>query len=268
MNSPLPLQGLTVWVTRPRGQERSLCERIRALGGRALSFPTIEILPPQDRDALDRLAADAHRFTRAVFVSRNAVSWAARLLPPGVLAQLRALPVFCPGAGSAAALRERGFGAAVHGAGDSEALLALPELQRQRVAGETFLIVRGVGGRELLRAELERRGANVCYAQVYRRAMPERHPEIAEKTCREFPPDWILIHSCEGLRNLCEMMTKTWRQRLLAARLAVLGRRMADLAVELGFTQTPVVAAEPSDAGLLDCMLQPRSTHPARRDGS
>ncbi len=106
-----------------------------------------------------------------VFISPNAVTFAGRLLeghslPDG--ARLAAV-----GSGTAQALQQAGFKVDLlpDARFDSEGLLALPELSR--LAGRRVVIVRGEGGRPLLGDELRARGADVVYAEVYRRSRPE-----------------------------------------------------------------------------------------------
>jgi uroporphyrinogen-III synthase len=69
-----PLAGRQVLVTRPAHQSASLCERIEALGGRALVAPTIATGPGDDAamaDAVRGLAAG--RFTGLCLTSANGV---------------------------------------------------------------------------------------------------------------------------------------------------------------------------------------------------
>ena len=96
---------------------------------------------------------------------------------PALLSQRQWPPHLLPaaiGQGTVRALAAHG----VHGCiapeqrFDSEALLALPELQAERVAGQRVLILRGDGGRELLAETLSARGALVDLVSCYRRLPP------------------------------------------------------------------------------------------------
>src|SRR5690606_1108339 len=113
-------------------------------------------------------------FDKAVVVSANA----ARL----ALEQLRAAPQpaatgcdwFAVGAGSAAPLRAAGV--SVPGPDQdatSEGLLALPAFAQ--VAGQRVLVIRGEGGRDVLRAGLVARGARVSFCELYRRVPDDSH---------------------------------------------------------------------------------------------
>ncbi|MDZ4262360.1 MAG: uroporphyrinogen-III synthase, partial [Pseudomonadota bacterium] len=140
---------------------------------------------------------------------------------------------------------------------DSEALLALAELQQ--VEGSRVLIVRGEGGRELLAEALSQRGASVEYAEVYRRIRPERDLGALQN---HGPIDLITATSNASLQNLYDMASAPQRRWLLQLPLVVIGQRCAALAQQLGF-QTPAnVAAEISDTGLLQAMLNWRRQYP------
>ena len=54
---------------------------------------------------------------------------------------------------------------------DSESLLTVPEIIN--VAGKKILIVRGVGGRDVLAETLKTRGAHVSFAECYQRINPQ-----------------------------------------------------------------------------------------------
>jgi len=114
---------------------------------------------------------------------------------------------------------------------DSEGLLALPELVD--MSGRRVLILRGEGGRELLAEELRGRGAQVDYAEVYRRALPMTDPgPLIERWVRDVQV--VLASSVEVLENLTDLLGEPGRDLLRATPLVVVSQRMAARAQGLG----------------------------------
>ena len=256
MSGPCRLDGRVVLVTRPAAQAETLCRAIEALGGSAVQFPTVEILPARDSEAARQLLAAA--WDVVVFVSRNAVEQALALLEPASR-QASGTPfggarLAAVGKATAAAIREAGLSPAlVPDTGfDSEALLELPGLQQ--VQGWRVLIVRGDGGRPVLAQTLSARGAEVVFAEVYRRAVPRAD-------AAELLPDWqerldyVTTTSDAVLTNLVEMLPASALPWLLGLPVAVLSERNAESALKMGF-RTVAVATEASDAGLCDALCR------------
>lgn len=210
-----PLSGRGIVITRPREHALALAERIRAAGGDPILFPTIEILPPQNQDAVSWIITRLERFQLAIFVSPTAA-----LRGHGLVSASRSWPeglrVAAVGAGTAKALRERGFRDVIspEGKADSEALAALAELQDLR--GKPVVIFRGQGGREWLGRELEARGARVEYAECYRRARPEADARALLARWQTGAVDAVSITSAEGLANLFAMLGPTGERYLRA----------------------------------------------------
>jgi uroporphyrinogen-III synthase len=163
-----PLGGAGILVTRPAGQAEGLMQRLADLGANPLAFPALAILAPADPARLHTVLARLADYQLAIFISPNAVERGLAAIPTWPAS----LPVAAVGKGTAARLRQAGFSqvlAPADGA-DSEHLLALPELAD--MTGQAVLILRGVGGRELLAETLTARGARVDYAECYRRGAP------------------------------------------------------------------------------------------------
>jgi uroporphyrinogen-III synthase len=159
-----PLDGIGVLVTRPPHQAMPLCRALEAQGARVVRFPALEIVPLAEPRELEAQLAVAGRFDLIIFSSANAVRYGAALLN-----ERRGLTLAAVGPATARALNQAGYRVAVlssEGA-DSESLLRHPKLAA--VAGNRILLVKGSGGRDLLRAELTRRGAAVTAIDVYRR---------------------------------------------------------------------------------------------------
>lgn len=248
-----PLAGVGVLVTRPAAQAEPLCRRIEAAGGRAIRFPVLEILDPADRAPLLGVIDRLDTFDLAIFISPNAVTKTLNLLL-GRRALPPCLRIAAIGRGSARELTRAGITADIVPPRpyNSEALLASPALQA--VAGQRIVIFRGDGGREVLGDELRRRGAQVEYAEAYRRVRPDTDVGRLQRHWARGELDVVTVTSGEGLRNLFELVGKLGREWLRRTPLVVVSERGAALAHELGCRETHV-APEASDEGLVAALI-------------
>lgn len=249
-NVARPLSGARVLVTRPAAQAQRLAELIEQAGGEAVRFPALEIAPPRDTTALGRVLADIARAEFAIFISPNAVVHGlAHLKARGGLPPR--LAVAAIGRGTTKALTDAGVTNVISPTegSDSEALLALPQLND--VTGKRIVIFRGEGGRELLGDTLRARGAEVVYAECYRRMRPttDAAPLNAQITAGGL--DIVTVTSVETLRNLYDMLDAPVRARLCRLPIVVVGSRQAEACRALGWTREPVVARDASDEAIL-----------------
>lgn len=200
MNASGPLAGLGVVLTRPPEQSRAFAARLEAAGARVISCPSLSIVPvtPSGESAAALARLPTARF--AIFVSANAVEHglaaarAAGPWPAGVTAA-------AVGQATASGLREAGIAGVIapSGRADSEALLALPELQAVR--GAPIIVFRGVGGREHLRTVLESRGAQVSYVECYRRERPVTDPRATREALGRGEIHAVHAMSAESVEN-------------------------------------------------------------------
>jgi uroporphyrinogen III methyltransferase / synthase len=70
-----PLFGRRILITRPRAQASAFSRGIEDLGGEVVEFPTIEILPPNSYDLLDRAINEIESYHWLIFTSVNGVSY-------------------------------------------------------------------------------------------------------------------------------------------------------------------------------------------------
>ncbi|HEY9148355.1 MAG TPA: uroporphyrinogen-III synthase, partial [Gammaproteobacteria bacterium] len=140
---------------------------------------------------------------------------------------------------------------------DSEGLLALPGLQAVR--GKRILILRGNGGRELMAATLRDRGAQVDYAEVYRREPPDTAAAEAGWLGKT---DIITVTSSEALQNLVALTDVAQRPQLLAKPLVVVSERAAALAHALGFKSPALVTPQTSDEAIVEAVSQWAAANP------
>jgi uroporphyrinogen-III synthase len=226
---PCNLGGLNVLVTRPAEQAAEFAEKVSAVHGRPVSFPTLEVLGPPDKQAARARLAGLRSVDVLVFVSANAVRYAFPMMPDDIPLDLQVAAV---GAATARALEEIGLDPTlVPERMDSEGLLALPQLQS--VEGQHILIVRGNGGRETLRETLQARGAQVDYVEVYRRRIPERNPANLIRNWDRLV-DVVTATSAQILDNLFTLLGEEGVPLLQATPLIVPSRRIAEHAAQRG----------------------------------
>jgi uroporphyrinogen-III synthase len=252
--SDKPLAGKGIVVTRPAQQAERLAGLIRAAGGEAILYPVIEIRDVVDPQPLYDLIDRLDEFDLAVFISPNAAHQAL-----GAIAGRRALPatlaIAAVGPGTARGLAGLGVANVIApgGRGDSEALLALPQLGEPR--GKRVVIFRGDGGRELLADELTARGALVEYATCYRRVRPDLDPAPLIAAWDRGGLHAVAVTSSEGLRNLCEMAGAAGRMLLARTPLFVTHPRIGQTARELGLSNV-IVTTESGDEGLVAALIE------------
>lgn len=252
-----PLAGLDLWVTRPAGQADRLIALLQQAGATVSHLPLLAIEPLPLTAAARRLLLDLDRYQAVIFISSNA----ARLGAEAILDLWPQLPTgidwLAVGAATRSTLAEFDIAAEIPTDGsDSEALLALPQLSRERVDGHSILIVRGRGGRETLRQQLQARGARVDYLELYRRICPASTLERIQHWSGPLP-DLVIASSGEGIDHLRRAVTGPL-QPLLDRPLLLPSARLVQHACELGFHQ-PLLANSASDAALLTALLQWRN---------
>ncbi|MBI3899772.1 MAG: uroporphyrinogen-III synthase [Gammaproteobacteria bacterium] len=248
------LAGVGVLVTRPAHQAESLVRLIEQAGGVAIRFPAMAIAPPTDPQRLSLLLDRLAEFQFAIFISANAVQQAFAALRARGQVWPPAVRPICVGPTSARALAEHGLHDPLVPTErfDSEGVLALPALTN--VAGVHVLIVRGEGGRELMAQTLRARGADVVYAECYRRVRPTADIAALVDCFRRDEIHIISITSSDGLNNLYEMIGAADRDLLLRSPIVVMSEAQASTARALGFQAALSIAPSASDAAILDAI--------------
>lgn len=199
--TPVDLRGLRVLLTRPHPHNDSLQAALEACGAEVRTLPLLAIELMPDTPALRQRIMNLDLYQMVMVVSPNAarlgLEWIDRFwpqLPTGI-------DWIAVGRATAAVLEAEGIRVQVPSDGhDSEALLRLPRLQQ--VAGDKVLILRGEGGRELLSSTLRERGAQVDYAELYRRVAPTHSKDELDKAFNEFDPQILVLFSGESCQHL------------------------------------------------------------------
>jgi len=235
-----------LWLTRPLEQNASLETGLQQLGASTFCFPLLEIsqlLPAGE--TLTRLQ-NLDRYDLVFYVSSNAANAGVNAIANWWPQYPSHLLNFAVGPATASVLEQ--YGLAVHyplERMDSEAMLALPQLQD--IAGKKALIVRGVGGREIMSEGLQARGASVDYAELYERKLPSYSAQYMKECLQRFPPHAIVISSSEAMDNLKTLFSGQhlpWQQLPLY----VASERLAAHANTLGFAQVVTMAGATDEA--------------------
>jgi uroporphyrinogen-III synthase len=244
------LTGLTLVVTRPAAQAAPFIAAARAEGARCIAIPAIEI-EPVEPDAGQRRDATADRYDWIVFTSANAVTHGLPRLPAPIDASVLAV-----GRATARALEQRSVRVAARpDSASSEGILALPEIAAPR--GQRILLVKGRGGRELLRDELASRGAHVAQLEVYvrRPADPSADSLRALREALQGTLDCVIaVTSQEILELFVANLDATDAQRARKATLLVPGPRVAKVARRLRWDGPVVEAATAEDGAMLEAL--------------
>lgn len=247
------LQGKHIWLTRPEEQNAQLAATLRELGAQTFCLPLLEIVPiAPDADARAQLLA-LERYDFILYISANAAK-------AGLEAIGRYWPQypvhpqnFSVGPTTASVLEAAGLSVRYPlERADSEALLALPELQD--VAGKKALIVRGIGGRETLAIGLRKRGCHVEYVELYGRCLPAHPRSWLQHALEDQKPDAIVISSAEAMDNLKSLFHE-WYADWAQLPLHVVSERLVEQASSAGF-QRIVRMNGATDAAILSGLVQ------------
>ena len=246
------LAGCGIAITRPAAQAAFLAELIRAQGGNPVLFPLLEITELEDYSAFDRTLAQLPQCDWAIFISINAVENSVpRILQHGSWpAQVR-----CVGIGPTTATALSSFGLtdilSPQQHFDSEGLLELAEMQG--MTGKRVMIFRGIGGRDLIASTLRERGAEVVFAECYRRHNPQPDAGDLPRLWQNKHLQAIVVTSSEALRNLLALGENGTADWLRTTPLCVNHPRISELAHNHGLQA--ITASGPGDGAMLQCLL-------------
>jgi uroporphyrinogen-III synthase len=246
-----PLAGRRLWLTRPAPQLQELQQALENLGARILALPLLEIVPVALAGADKERLMNLDAYDLVFFVSSNAASIGLDAIGNYWPQYPSHILNFAVGPGTAKVVQ--GYGLDVFYPTErmsSEAMLALPQLQD--IKGRKALIVRGVGGREIMAEALLARGATVDYAELYQRRRPQ-YEQAYLRQCLQQQPDAVIISSAEALANLCALLQPLgtdWRRLALY----VSSDRLAADARQLGFMYATVLAGA-SDAAIIEGLV-------------
>lgn len=256
-------------VTRPEGQQQELIAQLKALNNRQektrkqpaikiMHLPLISIEPHHAET--QRISFEC--FKGIIFISKNAVKYSKLQLSEKQWKSLLEKPLYAIGEATANLLNSElgrlGILKEVifPNRATSESLLALNNLQA--IEQQDWLVVKGVAGRDKLRAGLTNRKAKVSELEVYKRNKPPN--SVQKKIVEQRQGDskitlvksnsstktiW-LVSSAEGLKNLSNILNREPQDLDSTQGCLVIttSDRITKVAENLGFT----IAAQSNNA--------------------
>lgn len=200
-------------LTRPAEECAALTATLAERGIFSSSLPllAIEALAETPEQRATILALE--RYCAVLAVSKPAARLGLQLLDRYRPQPLAEPPWFSVGAATAEILEHYGLTVFYPEQGDdSEALLALPQLQQVLAAAFTprVLILRGEGGRELLAERLRGQGVQVDYLSLYRRLLPSYPPAALAERVQAERLNGLVVSSGQGFSHLLELAGAHW----------------------------------------------------------
>lgn len=244
-------------VTRPLGQSSSLTKQLQATVNKAISQATtptapspslIKHIPLIQIQGLAPKIPELSRFDNVLFISGNAVKYFYETQLDVQFTENTKL--FAIGGNSAHQLK-LACGRLVHfpQPENSEGLLSM--LNLQNIKNQHWLIVKGMGGRTLIRDTLNKRGAKVFELDVYQRKLPCFAGQQAIYQSNNQQTVWI-ITSAEALFNLFRVLRLSESENH-ATKVIVSSDRLAHIATQKGFRIT-AIAEGASEDQLVQCV--------------
>jgi len=221
------LAGLQIVNTRPIDRGQALSDALCAHGVVVDHIPLIEncalTLSAEQRQCLINLDL----YDVVFVVSPTAAELGLALLSDYWPQWPVAVTWLAVGEATAAVLRSYALDPIVPTQETSEGLLQLPILQ-QLQQGQKMLVLRGQGGRNLVRDNLQQQGVKVDYLDLYQRHVPINSQQLWQQ--RNTTPDIVIVTSGEILHSWQQLVGEVFKQ----IPIVVISPRLASLAQQLG----------------------------------
>jgi uroporphyrinogen-III synthase len=235
---------MRVLVTRPKGKGESLVSQLKTVVERVHYQPVIEIVPGADVIGInDNLKVNIPDIL--IFVSGFAVEHFILAMGSNVLPSNKPIVLMAVGKATADTLNDWCKQTVAYPQLETtEGLLAMAQLQASQVNDHKVVIVRGVGGRELLASELQSRGAQTDYWQLYRRQAVNNQGELWYDQWKRQQINCIVITSVSILTALFDSLPKQAHDWLMSIKWVVASHRIGDKAKALGIDAAQIYDAQ------------------------
>jgi uroporphyrinogen III methyltransferase/synthase len=214
-------------------------QRLAELGADCIQFPTIQVVPPESWEPLDRSIGRLREYHWLIFTSVNGVKFfLERLEVLGKdLRELKGIRIGAIGPKTARVWKRMGIRPdLVPEEYRAEAVIA--GLRKESIRGDKILIPRAERAREILPDELRKAGATVDVVPAYRTIKPEQRTEEVAAMLSQGLVDMVTFTSSSTVANFVEMFGPerqglgAWMEKVVVA---CIGPITAKTAKEHGF---------------------------------
>ena len=235
-----PLFGKRIVVTRAREQASGFLKKLSSLGAECIQFPTIEIVPPDAFEPLDKAISHLESYQWLLFTSVNGVKYfLQRLYLQGK--DVRDLKGIKIGAiGPKTALQWKNLGITPELVPDEYRAEAVVEaFKKWKPEGVRILLPRAAKAREILPDELRRMGARVDVIDAYKTVTPTDDTAGIREMLQRGTIDMVTFTSSSTVTNFVSMfgshrqqLTSQWMKKV---KVACIGPITGDTAKKQGF---------------------------------
>lgn len=238
---PSPLAGKRILITRARRQADEFARLLESYGAEVISFPTIEIAPPEDWRPMDKAIERLGTYDWVIFTSVNGVrSFTQRLKEKGgEIAALAGKLICAIGPRTRKELEDMGL----------QVTFLPPEYRAEAVAlglrargikGKKILLPRAKAARKVLPQVLREAGGVVDEVEAYRAVRPSEGRDSLEKVLQK-GIDVVTFTSSSTVRNFMEFLSE--RSFIDGVQVAVIGPVTGETARRHGLGPT-IIAPE------------------------
>jgi uroporphyrinogen-III synthase len=206
----MSLAGKRIVITRAREQAPALAKLLEHRGAETISIPTIEIVPPQSFQPLDKAIKKIQAFDWLILTSVNGVTALRRRMDKaGVDAGLlRHLKICAIGPATKAEI-EKQLGLKVQVVPEEYIAESVVRSLRDQVRGRNVLLVRAKVARDVIPNELRKTGAEVEVAEAYETVLPVNSAaRLKELLASDNRPNAITFTSSSTARNFVGLLPK------------------------------------------------------------
>lgn len=254
-----PLFGKRVLVTRARLQSSELSEKIEILGGEALEFPVIRIVPPKRQELFDQSLRRLGEFDWVIFTSVNGVKhFFQRLFELEIdIRRMAKARIAAIGPKTAEVLKEKGLLVQVI-PNEYKAEDLVESLRPYVKKGEKILLPRANIARKILATELEKTGCEVSDVDAYDTELETGDAGEIVKKLEDGQIHVLTFTSSSTVRNFVQVI-RTVREDILSllkdVQIVCIGPITAQTAIDLGL-KVDRVAETYTINGLVEALKQ------------